>query len=174
MPQRIAICAPPSPTARSARTSSIGSTCSRWTCPLRERRSDVLLLVEYFIHRYAKRIGKRIRRVTKEAARQLHSYDWPGNIRELQNVIERAVIVCRFGHALDRCAVALRSVPRDPAGRRLSTGTLAIQEKDAIEVALAGEQGPCGRTLRRRDPARRACVDAGVEDQGPEDRQAAL
>src|SRR6266850_1725783 len=61
---------------------------------LRERRSDVPLLVEYFIHRYAKRAGKRICGLTKETAQLLQSYDWPGNIRELQNVIERAVIVC--------------------------------------------------------------------------------
>ena len=61
---------------------------------LRERRSDIPLLVEYFTHRYAKRLGKRIRSVTKETSTLLQSYDWPGNIRELQNVIERAVIVC--------------------------------------------------------------------------------
>jgi len=56
---------------------------------LRERRSDIPLLVEYFIHRYAKRAGKRICGLTKETAQLLQSYDWPGNIRELQNVIER-------------------------------------------------------------------------------------
>ena len=56
---------------------------------LRERRPDVPLLVEYFIHRYAKRVGKRISRLTKETSQLLQSYDWPGNIRELQKVIER-------------------------------------------------------------------------------------
>jgi len=61
---------------------------------LRERRPDIPLLVEYFTHCYAKRLGKRIRSVTKETSKLLQSYDWPGNIRELQNVIERAVIVC--------------------------------------------------------------------------------
>jgi transcriptional regulator with GAF, ATPase, and Fis domain len=60
---------------------------------LRERRADVPLLVEYFVHRYAKRAGKRIRGISKEMSNLLQSYDWPGNIRELQNVIERAVIV---------------------------------------------------------------------------------
>ena len=62
---------------------------------LRERRSDVPLLVEYFIHRYAKRAGKRICGLTKETAQLLQSYDWPGNIRELQNVIEVALTETR-------------------------------------------------------------------------------
>jgi transcriptional regulator with GAF, ATPase, and Fis domain len=61
---------------------------------LRDRRPDVPLLVEYFTHRYARRLGKHIRHVTQETSQLLQSYDWPGNIRELQNVIERAVIVC--------------------------------------------------------------------------------
>ncbi len=55
---------------------------------------DVPLLAQYFIHRYAKRVGKEIRSVTKETLELLQSYGWPGNVRELQNVIERAVILC--------------------------------------------------------------------------------
>jgi formate hydrogenlyase transcriptional activator len=51
------------------------------------------VLVEYFIHRFAQRVGKRIRGFSKETSTLLQSYDWPGNIRELQNVIERAVIL---------------------------------------------------------------------------------
>src|SRR5262249_31751414 len=54
---------------------------------LRERRTDIPLLVDYFIHRHAKRAGKRIRSMSKETSNLLQSYDWPGNIRELQNVI---------------------------------------------------------------------------------------
>ncbi len=140
---------------------------------LRERRSDVPLLVEYFIHRYAKRVGKRIRSVTKETSTLLQSYDWPGNIRELQNVIERAVIVCESDtFSIDARWLSGRSLGTAPAAS-LSTGTLATHEKDAIEAALDGQQGPRGRTIRRRGEARCAGVDAGVEDQGSEDRQAA-
>ena len=62
--------------------------------PLRERREDIPLLVEYFIDRYARKAGKSIRRVNKKSLDLLQSYPWPGNIRELQNVIERSVIVC--------------------------------------------------------------------------------
>jgi formate hydrogenlyase transcriptional activator len=62
--------------------------------PLRERPEDILLLAKYFIERYAANAGKRIRSVDKRAAQLLEDYHWPGNIRELQNVIQRAVILC--------------------------------------------------------------------------------
>jgi formate hydrogenlyase transcriptional activator len=62
--------------------------------PLRERQEDIPVLVEYFIDRYARKVGKNIRGLSKETLDALQSYSWPGNIRELQNVIERSVIVC--------------------------------------------------------------------------------
>src|SRR5256885_1891047 len=124
---------------------------------LRERRSDVPLLVEYFIHRYAKRAGKRICGLTKETAQLLQSYDWPGNIRELQNVIERAVIVCDS----DTLSIDARWLSGRPLGTppmaSLSTGTLAAHEKDAIEVALTESKGrvsgPFGAAGRLGVPA---------------------
>jgi formate hydrogenlyase transcriptional activator len=61
---------------------------------LRERKDDIPLLVEYLVERYAKRAGKRISHITKKTLDLFQAYDWPGNIRELQNVIERAVILC--------------------------------------------------------------------------------
>jgi len=61
--------------------------------PLRERKQDIMMLVEYFVQRYAKRAGKNIRSIDKETLGILQSYDWPGNIRELQNIIERSVIL---------------------------------------------------------------------------------
>src|SRR5262249_58520000 len=61
---------------------------------LRERCDDIPLLVEYFIDRFARQSGKKIRRINKATLETLQSYSWPGNIRELQNVIERSVIVC--------------------------------------------------------------------------------
>jgi transcriptional regulator with GAF, ATPase, and Fis domain len=63
--------------------------------PLRERREDIPQLVEYFIHRCATNVGKNIRGVNKKSLELLQSYAWPGNIRELQSVIERSVIVCQ-------------------------------------------------------------------------------
>ncbi len=61
---------------------------------LRERVDDIPLLVEYFIERYAKKTGKKIRNIRKQTSELFQAYDWPGNIRELQNVIERAVVLC--------------------------------------------------------------------------------
>src|SRR5207247_3435186 len=61
---------------------------------LRERVDDIPLLVEYMIERYAKKAGKKIRNISKKTLELFQAYDWPGNIRELQNVIERAVVLC--------------------------------------------------------------------------------
>jgi len=62
--------------------------------PLHERRADIRMLVDYFIERYARRAGKRITRIEKRTLELLEAHSWPGNIRELQNVVERSVIVC--------------------------------------------------------------------------------
>ena len=70
--------------------------------PLRERREDIPLLVEYFIDRYARKAGKSFQAVNKKSLDLLQSYPWPGNIRELQNVIERSVIVCETETFLSR------------------------------------------------------------------------
>jgi transcriptional regulator with GAF, ATPase, and Fis domain len=61
--------------------------------PLRERKDDILMLVEYFVQRYASRAGKNIRSIDKKTLELFQSYHWPGNIRELQNIIERSVIL---------------------------------------------------------------------------------
>ena len=61
---------------------------------LRERKEDIPLLVEYFVDRYASKAGKKITGILKRSMELLQSYRWPGNIRELQNVIERSVIIC--------------------------------------------------------------------------------
>ena len=62
--------------------------------PLRERRTDILLLAEYFLEKYAKENNKEIRRITTPAIDLLVQYHWPGNVRELQNCMERAVLIC--------------------------------------------------------------------------------
>jgi transcriptional regulator with PAS, ATPase and Fis domain len=69
---------------------------------LRERREDIPLLVEYFIDRFARQAGKSFLAVNKKSFDLLRSYPWPGNIRELQNVIERSVICMRNGEFLSR------------------------------------------------------------------------
>ena len=62
--------------------------------PLRERIDDIPLLVTYLIERYAKKAGKKIKNIQKETLELFQAYDWPGNIRELQNVIQRAIVLC--------------------------------------------------------------------------------
>jgi len=108
---------------------------------LRDRPSDISLLVEYFIHRYAKRAGKRIRGMSKETLQRLQAYDWPGNIRELQNVIERAVIVAD-GDALVIDAQWLSGGPGTLSGvTSVPPRTLVMHERDAIEAALRQSKG---------------------------------
>jgi formate hydrogenlyase transcriptional activator len=61
--------------------------------PLRERKGDVLLLVHFFLGKYAKKLGKEVRSVSQKSMESLTNYNWPGNVRELQNVVERAVVL---------------------------------------------------------------------------------
>jgi len=124
---------------------------------LRDRRADVPLLVEYFTHRSATRLGKRIRYVSTATAQLLQSYDWPGNIRELQNVIERAVIVYESDTlSIDPRWLAGRSLGTAPVAT-LFTGTLATHQKGAIEAALTQSKGrvagPFGAAGRLGVPA---------------------
>jgi len=109
--------------------------------PLRERREDIPMLVEYFIDRYAKKVGKKIRGVNEKTLELLCSYPWPGNIRELQNVIERSVIVCETENfAVDESWLSRESVSAQPASQRRFKMS-AAQEKEMIEAALAETRG---------------------------------
>jgi PAS domain S-box-containing protein len=109
--------------------------------PLRERQEDIPVLVEYFIDRYARKIGKKILSIHKNSLELLQAYPWPGNIRELQNVIERSVIVCETdSFSVDESWLSQRSIPAEPAGQPLSE-TLASQEKKLIESVLAETRG---------------------------------
>ena len=117
---------------------------------LRERKQDIPLLVQYFIHRYARQAGKTFRRVNRRALDRLQSYPWPGNVRELQNVIERSVILCESDEftvdeswlSTQRTIDAARALPK----------ALAVQEKAIIEEALRASSGrvfgPSGAAVR--------------------------
>jgi PAS domain S-box-containing protein len=109
--------------------------------PLRERREDIPMLVRYFIDRYARKAGKRIRTVSNKTLELLQSYPWPGNIRELQNVIERSVIVCDTENfSVDESWLSRGPVPTQSVDRALPE-KLAIEEKAMIETALAQTRG---------------------------------
>jgi PAS domain S-box-containing protein len=108
--------------------------------PLRERAADIPLLVEYFVGRYAKAAGKTIRNICKQTLERLTVYDWPGNIRELQNVVERAVILSETDtFFVDESWLKLESAESRHPRERLST--LSDREVEIIEVALAECQG---------------------------------
>jgi transcriptional regulator with GAF, ATPase, and Fis domain len=105
--------------------------------PLRERREDIPLLVRYFIDRYARKSGKNIRRIDKKSSDLLRFYPWPGNIRELQNVIERSVIVCESENfSVDESWLSRQPLATDPKSRFDLCEKLAGQEKEMIETAL--------------------------------------
>jgi PAS domain S-box-containing protein len=110
--------------------------------PLRERGEDIPLLLEYFIDRYARKAGKNIKRVNKKTLELLQSYPWPGNIRELQNVIERSVIVCETENfSVDESWLSQQPRDRRPAGKIDLSAKVAAQEKEIIEAALRECQG---------------------------------
>jgi transcriptional regulator with GAF, ATPase, and Fis domain len=109
--------------------------------PLRKRREDIPLLVEYFIDRYATKAGKKIRGISRATLDRLKSYSWPGNIRELQNVIERSVILCETENfTVDESWLSGTPDETNQRGGPLSKMP-ASQEKQTIEAALANAQG---------------------------------
>jgi DNA-binding NtrC family response regulator len=109
--------------------------------PLRERKGDIPLLVQYFVDRYATRDGKKITGIDRRSLELLQSYTWPGNIRELQNVIERSVIVSDAANlSVDETWLVRPALRADSTIQPLS-GKLAAQEKDMIEAALAESNG---------------------------------
>jgi len=110
--------------------------------PLRERRNDIPLLVEYFIDRYGRKAGKNIRSVDKKTLQLLQSYPWPGNIRELQNIIERSVIVCETEiFTVDESWLSQQSHDERSGGKLHLSQKLAAKEKEVIEQALRESQG---------------------------------
>jgi transcriptional regulator with GAF, ATPase, and Fis domain len=109
--------------------------------PLRQRKEDISLLVEYFVDRYASKTGKKITGINKKSMELLQSYAWPGNIRELQNVIERSVIICDSENlSIDESWLRGRALSADAHSQPLSD-RLAAQEKEMIEAALGESKG---------------------------------
>jgi formate hydrogenlyase transcriptional activator len=108
---------------------------------LRERKDDIPLLAKYFIERYARSTGKRIKNIDRKALELLQFYDWPGNIRELQNVVERAVILCdRETLSIDESCLYLETLRAAQTSSALPR-TLVKTEKEMIEAALEESRG---------------------------------
>jgi PAS domain S-box-containing protein len=114
--------------------------------PLRERQEDILLLVEYYVHRYATRMGKSIRSIDKKTLNLLQAYAWPGNIRELQNVIERSVILSSGEvFAIDESWLPKQSVRlRPPVAALTPAQGTPRSERETIEAMLAECRGRVG------------------------------
>ncbi|QNI34236.1 sigma 54-interacting transcriptional regulator [Alloacidobacterium dinghuense] len=137
--------------------------------PLRERADDIPVLVEYLVERYAKKVGKRITNIKKKTLEQFQAYAWPGNIRELQNVVERAVVLSDG----DTFCVDQRWLePKHPFESRLSDTTEkalrrldADREKGIIEAALAETggriAGPSGAAAKLGIP--RQTLDSRID-----------
>jgi transcriptional regulator with GAF, ATPase, and Fis domain len=126
--------------------------------PLRERKDDILMLLEYFVNRYASRAGKNIRAIDKKTLELFQSYDWPGNIRELQNVIERSVIVSS-GDVFSVDESWLSKESSQPASRVPASPPFEgepSREREIIEAALAESRGrvagPSGAAAKLRIP----------------------
>jgi PAS domain S-box-containing protein len=127
--------------------------------PLRERKDDILMLVEYFVQRYANRAARNIRSIDQKTLDLLQSYDWPGNIRELQNVIERSVILSSTDvFSVDELWLSGKTSPQ--ASQVEASSALKVEsrsEREIIEAALAETRGrvsgPSGAAAKLRIPA---------------------
>jgi len=128
--------------------------------PLRDRKDDILMLVEYFLQRYATRMAKKIDSVDKKTLDLLQSYDWPGNIRELQNIIERSVILSS-GDVLSVDEMWLSKQTPGLTSWVETSPTFKVEggrsEREVIESALAETRGrvsgPSGAAAKLRIPA---------------------
>jgi len=109
--------------------------------PLRKRKEDIPMLVEYFVKRYAEKAGKQIRKIDNKTLELCQSYPWPGNIRELQNIVERSVILCSGDTFwIEKAWLARVHPPRQELAGPLPD-TLQNQEREIIETALAESKG---------------------------------
>jgi formate hydrogenlyase transcriptional activator len=133
--------------------------------PLRDRREDIPLLVRYFVQQYARLMNRRITSIPSETVQTLTRYDWPGNIRELQNFIERAVIVSP-GPVLQ---APIRELHRRSGGAAPAV-TLAAAERDAIVKALreangrvGGDQGAAARLGMKRTTLQAKMRKLGID-----------
>jgi formate hydrogenlyase transcriptional activator len=133
--------------------------------PLRERREDIPVLVEYFIDRCSRNTGKNITGVNKNSLERLQSYHWPGNIRELQNVIERSVIMSETENfSVDETWLPQQPVASESKSPSNFSEKFASQEREMIESALreSGGQvfGPSGAAAKLGMP--RSTVESKI------------
>ncbi len=162
--------------------------------PLRERKDDIPLLVKYFLDKYNARLGKQVERLSDEAMDRLEAYGWPGNIRELENVMERGVLFAEGEVlSLDELPNALRDsepgsasrppresqdLPRSgPVGplKEIVKAHTETLEKDLITRALEETGGNVTKAARKLEISRKSLQnkmkELGLRD-APEDGEA--
>jgi Nif-specific regulatory protein len=125
--------------------------------PLRERKPDIMLLVDHFVEKYAREHGKRIRRVSTPAIDMLTSYHWPGNVRELENTIERSVLVCDGGviHGHHLPPTLQTAEASDTMSRQSLEESVAAFERDLLQDALKTTRGNRAQAARLLDTTER-------------------
>jgi transcriptional regulator with GAF, ATPase, and Fis domain len=133
--------------------------------PLRKRKEDITMLVEYFVKRYAEKAGRQIRKIDVNTLELCQSYPWPGNIRELQNIIERSVILTSGDTFWIEKAWLASPEPAKQESPSPLTNTLQNQERQMIETALAecnGKvAGPAGAAVKLGIP--RSTLDSKIK-----------
>jgi transcriptional regulator with AAA-type ATPase domain len=128
--------------------------------PLRERREDIPLLVSYFVERFAKQMQKKIDSIPAAVMKALKTWEWPGNIRELENFIERAVILTR-GRSLEAPHAELRKVAIDDSkGTQADHGDIARIVKETINALHGNSSVADERTKKQRDAIVRALTES--------------
>lgn len=133
--------------------------------PLRERKEDIPLLVRHFINKYSAKTGKQIKETSQKVMKQLIEYNWPGNIRELENIIERAVIIC------DGNRITMGSwIPENHTGEDKTLLTLEENERQHIIRALkttnwriSGEKGAAKLLGMKRTTLQARMKKLGIE-----------
>jgi len=109
--------------------------------PLRDRSEDIPKLIEYFVHRYARKLGKKITTVDKRTLKLFCNYSWPGNIRELQNVVERSVVLCDGEILSVDDSWLMAPSPHQSLSSKSLSERLQDREREIIEEVLAKRKG---------------------------------
>ena len=118
--------------------------------PLRERKPDITLLADYFVDKFAREHGKKVKRISTPAIDMLASYHWPGNVRELANAVERAVVICE-GQVLHAHHLPPSLQTAEASGTTQTTSlreAMDAFEKDALQDALKSARGNRAKAAR--------------------------
>lgn len=123
--------------------------------PLRRRKEDIPLMAEYYLKRFSKTYGRKVKGLSDAALLALRSYDWPGNVRELINVVERAVIICRGDHITTRHLPFENPTPEE----EISNLNLLEMEKFYMDLALKRTEGNKTQAAQLLGISRKTLID---------------